>query len=165
MFFLFASDEPGNAKCPHSAAHRRSCDLWQNMMWMLKVPWTRNKRAWMWVAIAAVAFTSVARAEAGLQSAKAYAHPVLEFLARSQSQNLAAHSSVLRFASLGSGRQANSRLRNAGPGALIAMLPVLFIGLVSPFTLLSAASIRCLGRAPAAPLLPASFQRPPPRLA
>ena len=45
------------------------------------MPWTRNKtrnrNAWMWVAIAAVAFTSVARAETGLQSAKGYAHPVL----------------------------------------------------------------------------------------
>ncbi len=115
MFFLFASDEPGNAKCPHSAAHRRPCDLWQNMIRMLKVPWTRNKRAWMWVAIAAVAFTSIARAEAGLQSARTYAHPVLDFLARSQSQNLAAHSGAFRFANPGSGRHANSRLRNAGP--------------------------------------------------
>lgn len=164
MFFLFASDEPGNAKCPHSAAHRRPCDLWQNMIRMLKVPWTRNKRAWMWVAIAAVAFTSIARAEAGLQSARTYAHPVLDFLARSQSQNLAAHSGAFRFANTGSGRHANLRLRNAGPGALIAMLPVLFLGLVSPLTPLSVASIQCLGRAPAVPLLSALFQRPPPRL-
>ena len=130
----------------------------------LKVPWTRNKSAWMWVAIAAVAFTSVARAEAGLQSAKTYAHPVLEFLARSQSQNLAELSGAFRFAHRGSRRHANSRLRSAGPGALIAMLPVLFIGLVSPLAPLSAASIRCLGRAPAVPLLSALFQRPPPRL-
>ena len=119
----------------------------------------------MWVAIAAVAFTSVASAEAGVQSAKTYAHPVLEFLARSQSHSPSAHSGVLRFAQLGSRRQPDSMLRNTGPGAWIAMLPVLFIGLVSPLTLLSVASIRCLGRAPAAPLLLALFQRPPPRLA
>jgi len=119
----------------------------------------------MWVAIAAVAFTSVARTEAGLQGGKAYSHPVLEFLAWSQGQNAGAHSSVLRFGHLGSGRRADSMLQNARSGALIAMLPVLFIGLVSPLTLLSAASIRCLGRAPAAPLLPALFQRPPPSLA
>ena len=123
-----------------------------------------NKNAWMWVAIAAVAFTSVAHAEAGLQSAKTYAHPVLEFLARSQGQNPAELSGVLRFAHLGSRRQANSMLRNAGSGTLIAMLPVLFIGLISPLALVSAASIRCLGRAPAVPLLSALFQRPPPSL-
>lgn len=132
---------------------------------MLKMPGTRNRHALMWVAIAAVALTSVARAEARLQSAKAFAHPVLEFLARSQGQNPAAHSSVMRFAQLGSRRQANSMLRNGGTGAWIAMLPVLFIGLVSPLTLLSLASIRCLGHAPAMPPLPASFQRPPPRFA
>jgi hypothetical protein len=118
----------------------------------------------MWVAIAAVAFTSVAHAEAGLQSVKAYAHPVLEFLARSQGQNPAELSGVLRFAHLGSRRQANSMLRSAGTGTLIAMLPVLFVGLVSPLALVSAASIRCLGRAPAVPLLSALFQRPPPSL-
>ena len=129
------------------------------------MPRTRNRSAWMWVAIAAVAFASVARAEAGLQSAKAYAHPVLEFLTRSQGQNTAVHSGALRFTHLASRRQANSMLRKAGTGALIAMLPVLFIGLVSPLTLLSDASIRCLGRAPAVPSLSALFQRPPPGLA
>ena len=130
------------------------------------MPWTRRNRiTWMWVAIAAVTFTSVARAETGLQRSKAYAHPVLEFLARSQSQNPAAHSVVLRFAHLGSRRQANSLLRKAGSGALLAMLPVLFIGLVAPLTPLSVPSTRCLDRAPAAPLLPALFQRPPPSLA
>lgn len=119
----------------------------------------------MWVAIAAVAFTSVARSETRLQSARGYVHPVFEFLARSQSQTSVTHSGVLRFAPLGSRRQVNSLLRNAGSGALTAMLPVLFIGLVSPLTLLSVASFRCLGRAPAAPLLSALFQRPPPPLA
>lgn len=132
---------------------------------MHNAPWTRNRSAWMWVAIAAVAFTSLARAATGLESAKAYAHPVLELLARSQSANTATHSGVLRFAHLGSRRQANSMLRNAGPGALIAILPVLFIGLVSPVALESVASVRCVGRPPAAPLLSALFQRPPPRLA
>jgi len=124
-----------------------------------------NKNAWMWVAIAAVAFTSVAHAETGLQNAKAYTHPVLEFLARSQSQNPTAFSSVLRFGHPGSRRHANSMLRNVGSRTWIAMLPVFFIGLVSPLSLASASSIRCLGPAPAVPLLPALFQRPPPRLA
>jgi hypothetical protein len=118
----------------------------------------------MWVAIAAVAFTSVARAEAGRQTVKGYTHPVLEFLARSQSHTSVASSGVLRFSQLSSRRQSGS-MRDAASGALIAMLPVLFIGLVSPLTLVSSISVGCLGRAPAAPLLAALYQRPPPRLA
>jgi len=118
----------------------------------------------MWVAIAAVAFTSVVRAGTGPQKARGYSHPVLEFLVRSQSQNPSAHSAVLRFANLGS-RHANSVLRKGNSSALIAMLPVFFIGLVSPLAPLSAASLRCLGRIPAAPQLSALFQRPPPSLA
>ena len=129
------------------------------------MPFARNRSTWMWVAIAAVAFTSVARAEAGRQNTRAYSHTVLEFLARTQSQNSVAHSGVLRFASPVSCRQATSILRSAGSGAWIAMLPVLFIGLVSPLVLASVASIHCLGRPPATPLLSALFQRPPPSLA
>jgi hypothetical protein len=129
------------------------------------MPRTRNHNAWMWVAIAAVAFTSVARAETNLQNARAFTHPVLEFLARSQSQNPAAHSAILRLTHPGSRRQSDPTFRNVGPGTWTAMLPVFFIGLVSPLTPLSAASMRSLGRAPDAPLLPSLFQRPPPRLA
>ena len=125
----------------------------------------RNRSAWMWLAIAAVAFTSVATAETTRPVSKGYAHPVFEFLVRSQAQNAAAHSAALRFANFASRRQAGSIARNGGPGPLIGMLPVLFIGLVSPLALLVGPSIRSLGRAPAAPLLPALFQRPPPVLA
>jgi len=114
----------------------------------------------MWLAIAAVAFTSVAHAETGRQSSKGYAHPVFEFLVRSQTQNSGALSGA--FASPGARPQANSAFRSSSSGTLIAMLPVLFIGLLSPITFLSNASIRSFRRAPAAPLLPALFQRPPP---
>lgn len=129
------------------------------------MPGTRNRSPWIWVAIAAVAFTSVARAEAGLQSAKAYAHPVLAFLAKTQSQHPAAKTGVSRFAQRASGRQIKLMSRDAGPGAWMAMLPVFFIGLVSPLTLVSAASLCDICRAPASPSLPAAFQRPPPSLA
>ena len=124
---------------------------------------TRNKNTWVWVAIAAIAFASAARAEAGLENAKAYAHPVLEFLAKSQGQSPATLSGVFRFAHRGS-RQASLLSQNAGSGTIVAIFPVMFIGLVSPLALVSAASIRCLGRAPAAPTLSALFQRPPPSL-
>jgi hypothetical protein len=119
----------------------------------------------MWLAIAAVAFTSVARAEAGGPPSKGYAHPVFEFLARTQTQNPGAHSAALRFANPGSRRQVNSIFRSSGSGAFIAFLPVLFIGLVSPLTLASVASIQCLRKPPTAPLISALFQRPPPSLA
>jgi hypothetical protein len=127
------------------------------------MPLSRNRNAWMWVAIAAVAFTSVAQAEAGLQTAKGYSHPVLEFLVRGHGQNTAAHSGALRFAHPGS-RQANSVFRNSSSGVLIAILPVWFVGLVSPLTPRSVASLQ-LGRLPSAPQLSALFQRPPPSLA
>jgi hypothetical protein len=68
----------------------------------------------------------------------------------------------LRFAHLGSRRQAGSIFRKVGSGAVVAVLPVLFIGLVSPLTL---ASVRLVGRVPSAPPLSALFQRPPPSLA
>ena len=126
------------------------------------MPGSRNKNAWVWVAIAAIAFASAARAEAGLQNAKAYAHPVLEFLAKSQSQSPAAKAVASRFAPSASRRQLKSMSRDAGIGMWTALLPVFFIGLVSPPTLISAASIRSLYQVPAAPLLPSSFQRPPP---
>jgi hypothetical protein len=115
----------------------------------------------MWVAIAAIAFTSAARAEAGLQSAKAYAHPVLEFLAKSQSQ-YSAVKAVSRYAPAASARQIRAISRNASIGVWMAILPVFFIGLVSPLTPVSAAFIRGISRPPAVSLLPASFQRPPP---
>jgi hypothetical protein len=130
------------------------------------MPWTRNKthnrNAWMWLAIAAVAFTSVAHAETGRQSSKGYAHPVFEFLVRSQTQNSGALSGA--FANPGSRPQAKSAFRSSS-GALIAMLPMLFIGLVSPLGLQTVAANRSFGRAPAAPLLPVLFQRPPPAFA
>lgn len=48
-------------------------------------------------------------------------------------------------------------------GAWLALLPILlFAGVISPLSLLSPMAYMYLGRTPDAPLLPASFQRPPP---
>ena len=50
-----------------------------------------------------------------------------------------------------------------GAGAWWAVLPILlFVGVISPLSLLSPMAYMYLGHASAAPLLPASFQRPPP---
>jgi hypothetical protein len=50
-------------------------------------------------------------------------------------------------------------------GAVLAILPILFVGVISPLSLLSPLAYVYLGRTPDTPVLPASFQRPPPFLA
>ncbi len=48
-------------------------------------------------------------------------------------------------------------------GAWLAVLPILlFVGMISPLSLLSPMAYMYLGRTPSAPVLPVSFQRPPP---
>lgn len=47
-------------------------------------------------------------------------------------------------------------------GAWLAILPILFVGAISPLSLLSPLAWVYVGRTPDAPALPASFQRPPP---
>jgi hypothetical protein len=122
----------------------------------------QNRSAWIWVAFAAITLASVARAESGLQSARSYAHPVLEFLAASHT----GHSADLQGAAHhGSARQVRGTSRDGLGRAWLAMLPVFFVGLVSPLDQLAAQSLLCFGGVPAAPLLPASFQRPPPQVA
>jgi hypothetical protein len=47
-------------------------------------------------------------------------------------------------------------------GAWLAILPLLFVGVISPLSLLSPMAFVYLGRTPDAPALPTLFQRPPP---
>lgn len=47
-------------------------------------------------------------------------------------------------------------------GDLLALLPIFFVGLISPLALLVPIAIQDLGYVPAAPSLPSTFQRPPP---
>ena len=47
-------------------------------------------------------------------------------------------------------------------GAWVAILPLLFVGVISPLSLLSPLAYFYLGRTSAAPVLRALFQRPPP---
>ncbi|HTB97672.1 MAG TPA: hypothetical protein VK716_11730 [Terracidiphilus sp.] len=53
-------------------------------------------------------------------------------------------------------------VQHADHGVFAAILPLLFVGIVSPLSLLSPLACFYLGRTPDAPHLPASFQRPPP---
>lgn len=47
-------------------------------------------------------------------------------------------------------------------GPWLAILPLLFVGIISPLSLFAPLAVVYIGRVPAAPVLPASFQRPPP---
>jgi hypothetical protein len=49
-----------------------------------------------------------------------------------------------------------------GAAVWLAVLPVLFVGFISPLSLLCPLTYMYLGRAPEAPLRASSFQRPPP---
>jgi hypothetical protein len=117
----------------------------------------RQQHAWVWLAVAAIAVATLARAEAGLPKAAALTHPVLEFLS--------AHANNDAFAAPGSygSRVAGARRQhNTSPGAWTVLLPIFFIGLVAPLSLISARAMLSLGTTPSAPALPCLFQRPPP---
>ena len=121
----------------------------------------RHKSAWIWLAVAAIAVATLARAEAGLPKAAALTHPVLEFLS--------AHAN----SDGGSRRRRHHGSRSAGlrrasqndsAGAWTVLLPIFFIGLIAPLKLISARTLLSLGVTPSAPALASLFQRPPPPL-
>ncbi len=131
----------------------------------------RNRSARIWLVMATIAVASIACARAVIQGAKTYTGPVFELLIANQSAPAIDPAGVpkrLQQRSVWNCSHA-SALRTAGPavhaGLWLAMLPVLFVGLVSPLNLLSPRSVLCLGRTPSALRLPSAFQRPPPRFA
>ncbi len=124
---------------------------------------SRYRNACMWVAVAAMAVVSLARVQVDIGKATISAHPVLEFLAGHESAAGAVVPVARQVVHLGSARSGSMVfLHGAAPGTWMAILPVLFIGLVTPLSLVSARSIFSRGRTPSAPSLPVSFQRPPP---
>jgi len=125
----------------------------------------RNRNACMWLAIAAMAFVSLARVEAGPGSATVTGNAVLEFLAAQQNQATVSAAGSPQIVRVGSARHGSGMyLHDASSGAWMSVLPVLFIGLVAPLSLVSPKSFLSLGRTPSSPALPAKFQRPPPAL-
>lgn len=117
----------------------------------------------MWLAVAAMAVASVARVESSIGTATVYTNPVLAFLAGHSNSSSLGAASIPQVLHRGSARKA-SVLQNGAAGAWVAMLPILFIGLVAPLSLISPTSLLSLGRSVPAPLLPSLFQRPPPAL-
>ena len=114
----------------------------------------RSKDAWILVAIAAITLASLARAQAGIENARAYASPVIEFLA----------GSPLTESTVSKSTDRNVTHVSNYLGTALDLLPVLFVGLVSPLGLQSVRSLHAMGRALPAPNLSALFQRPPPAL-
>lgn len=121
----------------------------------------KHRSAWIWLAVAALAIAVAARAQSGIHSARAYTAPVLQYLAAHATDQPTAGNSVhhLLFR-----RNLRKDGQNSNPGALGVMLPVFFVGLISPLNLVSPRSPGSVDRTPAAPELPSSFQRPPPQL-
>jgi hypothetical protein len=121
----------------------------------------RHKSAWIWLAVAAITVTTLARAEAGLPKAAALTHPVLEFLSAHANGDAFAASAGHRGS-----RVAGARRQSGGAGATAwtMLLPVFFIGLIAPLSLISARAASSIGAELSTPVLPFLFQRPPPSL-
>ena len=51
---------------------------------------------------------------------------------------------------------------SGGTADFVAILPLLFVGIISPLSLLAPLAYAYAGRVPEAPLMAAAFQRPPP---
>jgi hypothetical protein len=51
---------------------------------------------------------------------------------------------------------------SGGAADFVAILPLLFVGIISPLSLLAPLAYAYAGRVPEAPLMAAAFQRPPP---
>lgn len=122
----------------------------------------RQKSALVWLAILTIAVVTVARAEAGESHSTPYTESVLKYLAAHQDAETLAASGVPRLLESWAGMPSGNSAHGAGSGVWQAMLPVVFIGLAAPLSLVAAGSRRSLGRMPAAPSLPFRFQRPPP---
>lgn len=123
-----------------------------------------NKRGWIWLAVATFAMAYVSCAQTSIEGARACAHPVLQFLAGDQA-SAASGAPWLEQHRQSKGAAFAVAERDAHAGLWASMLPVRFIGVVAPLNLLAPRSLLCLGRTPAAPQLPARFQRPPPPFA
>jgi hypothetical protein len=121
----------------------------------------KYRNAWIWLAVAALSIAVAAQTQAGAQRGRAYATPVIKFLAAHAVDQPGAASAVQRLLHR---RRSQADRQGSESGAWAAMLPVFFVGLVSPLNLLSPQALDSSSWVPAAPALPSTFQRPPPQL-
>ena len=116
----------------------------------------RSKGAWIWVAMAAISFASLARVQSGVENARSYADPVIKFIA-------AAHQADAEFSPRSHRATPRSQTSTAGIG--LDLMAVFFVGLVVPLALQGFRTLSSVQHPPAAPHIAYLFQRPPPVLA
>jgi hypothetical protein len=109
-----------------------------------------------------MAAVTLARAEAEVPHAKASTNPVLAFLSNHSIAKEFSTSGIPGMLARVSDRRARSVSSINGAGVWTTILPILFVGLVAPLSLISPRALLCVGRTISAPELPFLFQRPPP---
>lgn len=115
----------------------------------------RSKGAWIWVAMAAISLASFARVQSGVADARAYADPVIKFIAAAQHADADA---------IARANRATSMAQAGTSGIGFNLLAVFFVGLLAPLVLESFRAYFRFQCVPAPPFLAELFQRPPPPL-
>lgn len=113
----------------------------------------RSKGAWIWVAMAAISFASLARVQSGVENARNYAGPVMKFFA-------AAHQTDAEFSPRAHRTAPRAQTSTVGIG--LNLMTVFFVGLVVPLALQGFRTASNEQHPPAAPHIAYLLQRPPP---
>lgn len=113
----------------------------------------RSKGAWIWVAMAAISFASLARVQSGVENARNYADPVMKFFA-------AAHQADTEFSPRVHRAAPCAQTSTAGIG--LDLMAVFFVGLVVPLASQGFRTASNEQHPSAAPHFAYLFQRPPP---
>ncbi|KAA6461028.1 hypothetical protein DYQ86_12235 [Acidobacteria bacterium AB60] len=121
---------------------------------------SRQRNAWIWLAVAALSIAVAARAQTGVADARACSGPMLKFLAAHAADQPAAAQAVRLL----QGKQLRPSGGRGSTRAAAFMLPVLFVGVVSPLDHAVPQSCHGNERTPHAPTVSSSFQRPPPQI-
>jgi hypothetical protein len=113
----------------------------------------RPKGAWIWVAVAAITLASLARAQSGIEHARAYATPVMKLFAASQLADSNASSPT---------RRAGLTPRSRTSTLNLELLPIIFVGCIAPLSLPFVPTTLSIGSPHPALSHSDLFQRPPP---
>jgi hypothetical protein len=124
----------------------------------------RHKGALIWLAVAAMAALTLARAQAGAPHASSGTNAVLAFLSGHSLEGDLARNAFAGLRVQRINRNVTGFSGTIGSGAWMAILPVLFVGLVAPLSLMATKAALCIGRLPCSAGRPFLFQRPPPSL-
>ena len=125
---------------------------------------TRRGSKLVLMAILTFAVVAVLRAEVRVSNPTPYTQSVLRFLAAHQDADTLAASGVPKLLETWAARMVKAGTQGAGASVCQSMLPVIFIGLAAPLSLIDSSARSSLGRPSALLSLPCRFQRPPPSL-